>query len=30
VLEASDELTGDDVLPGFACKVAEFFALPGQ
>jgi Uma2 family endonuclease len=24
------ELTGEDVLPGFRCRVAEFFALPGQ
>ena len=25
VLDASDTLDGGDVLPGFACKVAEFF-----
>jgi Uma2 family endonuclease len=30
VLEETEELTGDDVLPDFRCKVAEFFALPGQ
>ena len=30
VLHKDDELTGDDVLPDFRCKVAEFFTLPGQ
>jgi Uma2 family endonuclease len=30
ILEETDELTGEDVLPDFRCKVAEFFALPGQ
>jgi Uma2 family endonuclease len=25
-----EELTGEDVLPDFRCRVAEFFALPGQ
>jgi Uma2 family endonuclease len=25
VLKASDELTGEDVLPGFTCRVSEFF-----
>jgi Uma2 family endonuclease len=25
ILTATDEITGEDVLPGFACKVAEFF-----
>jgi Uma2 family endonuclease len=25
-----EEITGEDILPGFHCKVAEFFALPGQ
>ena len=26
----SQELTGEDVLPDFRCRVAELFALPGQ
>lgn len=30
VLEENEELTGDDVLPDFRCKVAEFFVLPRQ
>jgi Uma2 family endonuclease len=30
ILEEHEELTGEDVLPDFRCKVAEFFALPGQ
>lgn len=30
VVEEGDEITGDDVLPDFRCKVAEFFAMPGQ
>ena len=30
VVEENEELTGGDVLPDFRCKVAEFFALPGQ
>jgi Uma2 family endonuclease len=30
IVEQTDELTGDEVLPDFRCKVAEFFALPGQ
>lgn len=30
VLKTGDELTGEDVLPDFRCKVAEFFQLPGQ
>lgn len=25
ILTAADEITGEDVVPGFACKVAEFF-----
>lgn len=29
-LGENDELTGDDVLPDFRCKVAEFFKLPGE
>lgn len=28
VLNATDALTGGDVLPGFACRVAELFRLP--
>jgi Uma2 family endonuclease len=30
VLEETDELAAGDVLPGFRCRVADFFALPGQ
>ena len=30
VFEEADEITGADVLPDLRCKVAEFFALPGQ
>ncbi len=30
VLKAEDELTGGDELPGFSCKVADFFRLPGD
>jgi len=30
VLEESDDLIADDVLPDFRCRVADFFALPGQ
>ena len=29
-LEAGDTLTGEDVLPGFASPIAEFFRLPGE
>jgi Uma2 family endonuclease len=29
-VEENEELTGDDVLPDFRCRVAEFFSLPGQ
>lgn len=29
-LEENQELTGEDVLPGFRCRVADFFALPGD
>lgn len=28
-LKADAELTGDDVLPGFRCHVADFFFMPG-
>jgi Uma2 family endonuclease len=30
IVEETEDLTGDDVLPDFRCRVAEFFALPGQ
>jgi Uma2 family endonuclease len=30
VLDEADDLTGNGVLPEFACKVADLFALPGQ
>ena len=30
VYDDTEELTGGDVLPDFHCRVAEFFALPGQ
>lgn len=30
VLGKDDELTGDDVLPDFKCRVADFFKLPGE
>ncbi len=30
VVREHEELDGNDVLPDFRCKVAEFFALPGQ
>ncbi len=29
-VEENEELTGEDVLPDFHCKVAEFCAFPGQ
>lgn len=29
VLDESDELTGNGVLPDFRCRVADLFALPG-
>jgi len=29
-LDEAQELTGEDVLPGFRCRVADFFALPGD
>jgi Uma2 family endonuclease len=29
ILKENEELTGEDVLADFRCKVAEFFALPG-
>jgi Uma2 family endonuclease len=30
VLDETDELSAEDVLPGFRCGVAELFTLPGQ
>lgn len=30
VFAEHQELTGEEVLPEFRCRVAEFFALPGQ
>jgi Uma2 family endonuclease len=30
VLDETDELTGEEILPDFHCGVTEFFALPGQ
>jgi Uma2 family endonuclease len=30
VVEDHEDLTGEDILPGFRCKVAEFFRLPGE
>jgi Uma2 family endonuclease len=29
-LKTADEITGEDVLPGFSCKVNDFFRLPGE
>ncbi len=30
LVPALDELTGEDVLPDFRCRVADLFAVPGQ
>lgn len=30
ILEGEQEITGDDVLPGFRCRIQEFFQVPGQ
>ena len=30
VFEGDDELTGDPELPGFRCRVADLFYLPGE
>jgi Uma2 family endonuclease len=30
VLDDTEELTGEDVLPDFRCRVADFFRLPGE
>jgi Uma2 family endonuclease len=29
-VEETEDLTGDEILPDFRCRAAEFFALPGQ
>jgi Uma2 family endonuclease len=29
VLDEGEELTGEEVLPDFRCRIAEFFAMPG-
>jgi Uma2 family endonuclease len=29
-LKATDEITGEDVLPGLRCRVGDFFRLPGE
>jgi hypothetical protein len=29
-LEENQELTGEDILPGFRCRVVDFFSLPGE
>jgi Uma2 family endonuclease len=30
ILRASDELTGEDVVPGFRCRVGELFEVPAK
>ena len=30
VISEPDEITGEDVLPGFRCPVSEFFRMPGE
>jgi Uma2 family endonuclease len=30
VLGVGDEITGEDVLPGFRCRVADFFLMRGE
>ncbi|MFO0826170.1 MAG: Uma2 family endonuclease [Gemmataceae bacterium] len=30
VLKSADDLSGGEELPGFSCKVADFFRLPGD
>ena len=30
VLKADEELTGDDLLADFRCRVADFFFMPGK
>ena len=29
VVEADQEITGEEIMPGFHCKVSEFFQMPG-
>jgi Uma2 family endonuclease len=29
-LQSHQELSGDDVLPGFSCRVGDFFVMPGR
>ena len=29
-LDESQELTGEEILPDFRCRIADFFALPGE
>ena len=30
VLGSDEEITGEDILPGFCCRVADFFRMPGE
>jgi Uma2 family endonuclease len=30
LLQGKQKLTGDDVLPGFQCRVSDFFVMPGK
>jgi len=30
VIDENGELSGEDVLPGFTCRVGDFFCLPGE
>jgi hypothetical protein len=30
VFEGNDELAGDPEMPGFRCRVADLFYLPGE
>lgn len=30
VLSEQEHITGDDVLPGLRCPVADFFRMPGE
>jgi Uma2 family endonuclease len=30
IFHENDELTGDDIIPGFRCRVREFFLLPTE
>src|SRR5262249_15289253 len=29
-LGESEEITGEDILPGFRCRVRDFFVIPGK